>query len=182
ELGFPVDWSKSSHWRRVGGTAQCGPGTGGNGVMAYNYDLSNSCSHTTWQWFRGQSYSVRSVGELKTKPFAIPSSGGNIQFYQRSQTEQVYGFDVRTVYLDSPTVGRTQFGQWCGPKAPNRQLILFCADQGSPGNLEYAGLNVPSAYWGKNDVSLVFEFDSVDGLNNGYGGWWVDQVRFLPDL
>ncbi|MFZ5471680.1 MAG: heparin lyase I family protein [Myxococcota bacterium] len=122
ELGFPVGWSKASHWRRVTGLTQCGPGPGGSGIMAYNYDLSNGCSYTTWQWFRGQSYSVRSVGELKTKPFAVPSSGGNIQFYHRSQTEQVYGFDVRTVYLDSPTVGRTQIGAMVRTQGPEQAI------------------------------------------------------------
>ena len=167
DIGVPVDWDVTGNWKRTVYSAACAPNMSAAG-MAYNYvsvPRYGSCAYS-------------GVGVLKSKPFRVRSAGDSITFYHWSETEQVVGFDVRTVSIRSPTVNSGAahvLYSWCGPKATSRPLFsTVCTDTPYYTGEEFA---IPQAYWGKNDVRVEFEFDTVDSQNNNGRGWLVDVVK-----
>lgn len=177
ELGLPVDWKTTGYWTIRSKNDTCGIANGGNLTVAFNYPSPfGSCTYSTIAPFGGDP---RSFGEVTTKPFSVPSTGANLYFKHRSQTEQHAGWDVRTVYVSAPGVGVTQIAQYCGPKSlglPHCTTCTPCPDSGNATSMEYQSFPIPSQFNGRNDVTAIFSFDSVDGAQNNFGGWWINDV------
>lgn len=146
-------WTASGLWHIAG--------SGDTYQNAYNGDAS---------WWYGQESSgnydtaATNSGSIKTGPIAIPTDAAAawLRFWSWEYTEADWGntYDTRKVYTSTNGTDWTQVWQ----SNTNNDRAQW-----------YEALIDLSSEAGKS-IYLRFEFDTVDSSNNGYRGWYLDDV------
>ncbi len=144
-----TNWTADGLWRQTG--ARSGADVSGTNRWVYNRDAVNT----------NYSTGARSSGSLLSPWINLANvSGAQLLFKSWYKTEDTgTSWDRKLVYLTTDGAVWTRILQVAGPAE------MWTA--------ESADL---SAYAGKQ-VRLKFTFDTIDALNNGYEGWYLDDVR-----
>jgi len=146
---LPPGWSATGLWHL---SSVCAPGgTPCAGARWAYYGQDATCNFVT------SSPSTTNAGTLTSPPVQLPAAvpGGTVRLSYCSalQTENAASYDIATVLVNGVEVER--------------------AAESAAWELREVDL---SAYAGQV-VTVSFKFDSVDGVNNNYRGWQVDNIR-----
>jgi len=146
---FPAGWGATGLWHP---TAACPPtGTPCAGPEAAYYGQDITCNYATG--------SAANTGTLTAPVVSLPAMppGGTmtLSYCSALQTENAASYDKATVLINGVEVDRAaESAGW-----EMRQINLA----------QYAGQN----------ITIAFKFDSVDGVNNTFRGWHVDNVKVV---
>ncbi len=143
--------------------------TSGLWHIANSGDVYQNAYNGNASWWYGQeatgNYDTAAAnsGFIQTGPIAIPSNAPAVwlRFWSWEYTEGSWGhYDTRKVYLSTNGVDWTQIWQSYSDndKAQWYETLVNLSSEA-----------------GKS-IYLRFEFDTVDGSNNGYRGWYLDDV------
>lgn len=128
------------------------------------FPQSNSPTHAWWFGFEATGdyadpSGAPTRGRLRSPLFPLPSGrAASLTFFSWDDVEDTPGFDTRKVYVDNGNGVTPIFESNLNGRAWKKVGPL---DLGA-----FAG----------QVVSLVFEFDSVDGVENNSRGWYVDDI------
>jgi uncharacterized protein YjiK len=145
------DWSATGMWHQVDDSSP--------------YPESHSGVHS---WWYGQDSTgnydtgITNVGNLTSPPIYIPDSGHYLRFWYRYETE------AQSAYWDQRKV---QISVDDGPFYDVLQLY----DDPMNHWLQSPAIDL-SGYAG-HIIQVRFQFDTLDNIENGYRGWYVDDVE-----
>jgi murein DD-endopeptidase MepM/ murein hydrolase activator NlpD len=145
------------------------PGWAGDGLwhLVNDSGLAHGGSYSWWYGQDGSgTYATGSpnAGDLTTPPIQIPDTGYAVHFWYRYETENP------ALYWDQRWVQVSVNG---GPF----ENVLQLSDDEPLVWLQSPALDL-SAYAGQT-VQVRLHFTTLDGLANGYGGWWIDDFSLV---
>lgn len=166
ESGTYDDWSWDGLWHTITHTHPSGCGNSYSPVTSFWYGQNATCDYDT---------GAANTGFLTlTTPISLPSSLSNagLSFWSWEETESEGGYfdyDIRTVEVATDTVSPYWTPIWSTLTSNTTEGVWHPV---KPDLTPYIG----------NDIILRFQFDTVDELDNGYKGWYVDDVAVGYDL
>ncbi len=172
-------WTTTGMWRFGGPATAAPPVPAGSPPSAGAENGAVYSNPGSLQYSNGLNYDH---GGLRTTGDAL-SPVIDLEFHQRPsltfkcnyQTETVSGYDLRIVRVLSAQ-GTLLAHYWMDGRGGSPELGP-CAAMG----LWHEHRLALDPAWGK--VRVAFRFDSVDGFDNGYAGWFVDDLYFdRPDV
>ncbi len=142
-------WDASGLWHDIDAGTSCVLPNSGN--HAWHYGLDGACTYET---------GAVNKGSLLSRYFLTPAFSPTLSFLSWEETEGGGSvWDTRKVYVRTPLGERTELFQSTDTSASWRVVDgIDLAD--------FAG----------SVVALEFEFDTVDGIDNAFTGWLVDDV------
>lgn len=143
-------WVASGLWHQVDGSSA--------------YARAHSGTHS---WWYGQESSgnydtgAANAGDLTTPPLYVPSAAYRLRFWYRYETETPWrGWDRREVQI----------------AVDGRPFSVLAQLYDDPSNFWLQSQAIDLSGLAGHVVQVRFHFETLDGLANGYRGWYVDDV------
>jgi len=149
DTAVPAGWSVSGLWNISG---SCSPGgTACAGDQWAYYGVPATCNYSTGAAANSGSLTSPAI----QLPPAVPGGQLQLSYCSSLQTENATSYDKATVLINGVQIERA-------PESANwqtRQIDI-------------------SSYAGQS-VTLSFKFETIDGVNNNFRGWQIDNVKIV---